>query len=121
VDDILARMVKVLTNLQVDTDRMRKNVDITRGRMMAESVMTTLVRNGMNRQEAHELLRKLASKSERQNSQFKDVLSKNKQIRKHLTLQEIECALDPHQYLGTAFEQVSQMIEKTRQEAKSRA
>ncbi|UCB60431.1 MAG: adenylosuccinate lyase [Candidatus Bathyarchaeota archaeon] len=121
VDDILARMVKVLANLQVDTDRMRKNVDITRGRMMAESVMTTLVRNGMNRQEAHELLRKLASKSERQNSQFKDVLSKNKQIRKYLTLQEIECALDPHQYLGTAFEQVSQMIEKTRQEAKSRA
>jgi len=120
VDYMLVRMINVLTNLHVDEEKMQQNLNITQGRTMSEAVMTALVRKGMNRQEAHELLRKLTSESELENCHFKDVLVKSKKIRKFLTGKEIDDALDPLKYLGTAIEQVKLMIEKTQQERKTR-
>jgi len=120
VDYMLVRMINVLTNLRVDEEKMQQNLNITQGRTMSEAVMTALVRKGMNRQEAHELLRKLTSESELENCHFKDVLVKSKKIRKFLTGKEIDDALDPLKYLGTAIEQVKLMIEKTQQERKTR-
>jgi adenylosuccinate lyase len=121
VDYIAVLMKEVLTNLQVHERRMEQNLDITQGRMMAEAVMTALVGKGMNRQDAHELLRKLTIESESQGRHFEKVLSRNRVIRKYLDPEEIENALDPHRYLGTAVEQVQLMIEKTRRERKSRS
>jgi adenylosuccinate lyase len=121
VDHMLFLMINILTNLRVDEKRMRQNLTTTRGRMMSEAVMTALVQKKMNRQEAHELLRKLTIKSELENCHFKEVLVKNKKIRKFLTKTEISDALDPQKYLGTAVEQVELMIKKTRRERKTRA
>ncbi|MDH5447599.1 MAG: adenylosuccinate lyase [Candidatus Bathyarchaeota archaeon] len=121
VDHMLFLMINILTDLRVDEERMRQNLTITGGRMMSEAVMTALVQKGMNRQEAHELLRKLTIKSEVENRHFKEVLVKNKKIRKFLTKTEISDALNPQKYLGTAVEQVELMIKKTRQERKARA
>ncbi len=73
----------------------------------------------MCRQEAHELLRKLTIESELQKLHFKEVLVKNRAIRKYLNPKEIGHAFDPKEYLGTAVEQVQLMIEKTRQERKT--
>jgi len=120
VDYMLVRMINVLTNLHVDEEKMQQNLNITQGRTMSEAVMTALVRKGMNRQEAHELLRKLTSESELKNCYFKDVLVKNKKIQEFLTEKEIDDALDPQKYLGTTIEQVKLMIDRTQQERKTR-
>ncbi|UCE96938.1 MAG: adenylosuccinate lyase, partial [Candidatus Bathyarchaeota archaeon] len=116
VDYMLFRMVNVLANLKVDEEQMRRNLVITQGRMMSEAVMTALVKKGMNRQEAHELIRKLSSKSELEKCSFKDILINDEKVRKLLIEKEIDEALDPKKYLGTAVEQVELMIKKTRQE-----
>jgi adenylosuccinate lyase len=116
VDYILFLMVSVLTNLKVDEKRMQQNLQVTKGRIMSEAVMTALVRKGMNRQEAYELLRKLSIESELENCHFNEALARNKVIKKFLTEQEIENALDPRKYLGTSVEQVRLMIKKTQQE-----
>ncbi len=120
VDYILSLMVNILTNLRIDKKRMRHNLKITQGRIMAEAVMTKLVKKGMNRQEAHELLRKLTIESELENRQFKEVLVENKKIYRLLTEKETNVALNPLKYLGTAIEQVELMIKKTQQERKTR-
>jgi adenylosuccinate lyase len=121
VDYMLLRMTNVLTNLHVDEEKMQQNLKITQGRTMSEAVMTALVGKGMNRQEAHELLRKLTSRSETENRHFTEVLAGNKRVRKFLTEKEIDDALDPKKYLGSAIEQVELMVEKTQQERKTRA
>jgi adenylosuccinate lyase len=51
-----------LKGLQVDEQRMMKNLDLTQGRIMSEAIMITLTEKGMSRQEAHELLRGLTIK-----------------------------------------------------------
>jgi adenylosuccinate lyase len=120
VDYMLLLMVNILSNLEVDADRMRKNVGMTEGRVMAEAVMIALVRKGMNRQEAHELERRLAIKSEGEKTPFRDVLLKDKTVSRFLGIKEIDAALDPENYLGTAVEQVKSVVKKTAKERRAR-
>jgi adenylosuccinate lyase len=47
-------------------------------------------------------------------------LLKDKKVRKLLNEKEIDSALNPRNYLGTAIEQVERMIKKTMKERKAR-
>jgi adenylosuccinate lyase len=117
---MLILTIRVLKGMQIDETRMRKNMDITQGRMMSEAVMLALAKKGLGRQKAHELTRELAIKSHNQQRAFKDVLEENSTIKKLLTVAEIEQVMDPQNYLGTAPKQIENVIQKTKQERKAR-
>lgn len=116
VDYMLHLMIWVLSNLEVDEERMRKNIDLTEGRALSEAVMIALVRKGMSRQEAHEILRQLTIKSASERRSFRETLLNNEVIRRMLTEKEIDETLDPRNYLGTTIEQIELAIKKTIQE-----
>jgi len=84
---------------------MLRNIDLTQGRAMSEAVMMALTRKGVNRQEAHELLRKLTIKSELEKRHFREILLEDKFVRSKLSEKEIGEALNPKNYLGTALKQ----------------
>ena len=119
-DYLLFLMNNIVRSLRVDEKRMLQNIGLTQGRFMSEAVMIRLTRKGMNRQVAHELLRKLAVKSELENRPFRQVLLENKTITRKLTKKEIDEALSPRNYLGTAVKQVELIVEKTRMERGTR-
>jgi len=116
IDYMLHLMTFIIENIEVDEERMLKNLEITQGRIMSEAVMMALTKEGMSRQEAHELLRRLAIKSKMENRHFKEILLENEIVRKFLSEEEIEEALNPKNYLGTAVKQVELIIEKCRKE-----
>ena len=120
IDYMLVLMANVLTNLQVDEERMLRNMELTQGRMMSEAVMLALTRKGMGRQKAHELVRKLAMKSDVEKRLFKTVLLEDNAVRDRLSEKEINTVLDPRNYLGTAVKQVELAVEKTKEERKAR-
>jgi adenylosuccinate lyase len=120
VDYMLFLMTNIVANLRVDEKRMLKNIELTQGRAMSEAVMIALTKKGMSRQKAHELLRKLTIKSETEKRPFKEILLEDKVIRKKLSEKEITDALKPKNYLGTAKQQVSNMVKKTMKERKVR-
>jgi len=120
VDYMLFLMSNIVANLHVDEQRMLKNIELTQGRAMSEAVMMALTRKGMNRQEAHELLRKLTIKSEAEKRHFREILLEDTTVRNKLDKEEIDAALNPKNYLGTALEQVALMVEKTTGERKAR-
>jgi adenylosuccinate lyase len=105
VDYLLDLMSNVVANLRIDEERMLQNMNLTQGRALSEAVMMALVRKGVDRQQAHELLRKLAIKSEVEKKPFKEVLLKDKLVRSKLSEKEIDDALNPRKYLGTAVKQ----------------
>jgi len=111
VDYMLLLMSNVVANLRVDEQRMLRNIDLTEGRTMSEAVMMTLTRKGVNRQEAHELLRKLSIKSEVERRNFKEVLLEDKFVNGKLNEKEIDEALNPENYLGTAVKQAKAFAE----------
>ncbi len=120
IDHMLLSMISVISNLVVDEERMRKNAQLSQGRAMSEAVMTALTRKGMNRQEAHELLRRLAMKSVMENRHLRKILLEADVIREKLTEKEIDEVLNPSNYLGTALDQVDLMTKKTKEERESR-
>jgi adenylosuccinate lyase len=119
-DYLLFLMTYVVRSLRVDEKRMLQNIDLTQGRLMSEAVMITLSKKGMNRQVAHELLRKLTIRSELEGQSFRQALLESKAITKKLTKKEIIEALNPCNYLGTAGKQVELMVEKTKMERTNR-
>jgi len=120
IDYMLFLIADIVANLRIDQEAMLRNIGLAQGRSMAEAVMTRLVREGMNRQEAHELLRKLTIVSEAKKHLFKDVLLNNMIVRGKLSEEEINEALIPSNYLGTAETQVTLMVKKTSEERKAR-
>jgi adenylosuccinate lyase len=106
-DYLLFLMSNIVANLRVDSERMLRNLDLTQGRAMSEAVMMALVAKGMNRQEAHELLRKLTIKSEAEKRNFREILLEDTFVCGKLSTKEVDEALDPKNYLGTAVEQAA--------------
>jgi adenylosuccinate lyase len=111
VDYLLLLMSNIVANLRVDEQRMLRNLDLTQGRAMSEAVMMALVAKGVNRQEAHELLRKLTIKSEVEKRQFRKILLEDTFVCSKLSEKEIDNALNPKNYLGTAVKQAEAFSE----------
>ncbi len=105
LDYILKLMCEITANLRVDSERMLQNLSLTQGRAMSESVMMALAKKGVNRQEAHELLRQLTIKSAVEKKPFKQTLQEDRLVSRKLTGKEIDAALNPKNYLGTAVKQ----------------
>jgi len=113
LDYILNLMTGIVANLRVDEQRMTQNLGLTQGRAMSESVMMALVRKGVNRQEAHEMLRKLTIQSAVEKRAFKETLMADPLVSSKLGGKEIDNALNPKNYLGTAVKQTERFAESS--------
>ncbi|MCK4347809.1 MAG: adenylosuccinate lyase, partial [Thermoplasmatales archaeon] len=111
-DWIVYKTDDVFKNLKVFPERMLKNMEISKGLPMAESVMTTLIGKGMGRGDAHELMRKTALKAVEQNKTLKEVFSEENKKMKLLTIKEINDALNPENYLGATEKIIDRVIKK---------
>ncbi|MHA1221540.1 MAG: adenylosuccinate lyase, partial [Candidatus Heimdallarchaeota archaeon] len=84
---------------------------MSKGLVMAEAIMTELVKNGMNRQEAHELLRENSMKAYKNSSELLEALKGDKRILEFIPKNELKEIFDhPDNYLGTAKEQIEVVL-----------
>ena len=105
LDYMISLMCNIVANLRVDKEHMQQNLNVTQGRAMSEAVMIALTKKGVNRQEAHELLRRLTIQSAAEKKDFKQILLQDNFVNCKLTEKEIQEALKPINYLGTAVKQ----------------
>jgi adenylosuccinate lyase len=116
LDEILKTMKKVLGGLVLFPENIEKNLEMAKGMEMAEAVMIALVEKGMGRQEAHELLRKIALEAYPKGEALEEALIRNKKITELLTKDNISMLMEPQNYIGTAGEQVRNVLEVARRE-----
>jgi adenylosuccinate lyase len=114
LDEMLRRTIKVLRNLRVYPENMRRNLELTKGRIMSEAIMIYLTKKGMSRQEAHRLLRELSLKSMAEDVHLSEVLKRSERVRKFLTEQEIDELTRPENYLGEAQKLIDKVISEVR-------
>lgn len=112
-DHILNLTADVIKNLRFNPENIRRNLELLRGVNMAEAVMIALAKKA-SRQEAHRVVRKCAMKAHVSGEHMKDVLLKETMITKHLTPDEIGHLINPNNYIGTAVEQVENVVKKLR-------
>lgn len=117
-DHIINLGITVLNHLSFDYENIRRNLNLLNGLNMGEAIMIELTLKGVGRQEAHEIVRRLAMKAHDEKKHFKDVLIKSSEISEILSLQEIEELTDPQKYIGTAVEQVDTLCRKIRNKYK---
>jgi len=114
LDYMLKQMKLVLSGLEFNYKNIKRNLKLTKGLIMTEHLMMGLVKKGIGRQKAHELLRKASIKVMKQNKTLKEVLTENETIKKKFTGKELDWYLDPENYLGTAVEQVENVVKTLR-------
>ena len=114
IDEMLARTTEIFRDLRVFPDRMRANLEATKGQVMAESVMIALVGKGLGRQEAHELVRIAAQKARTKDAHLRDVLAADARVTKFLSKKELEAAMDPARYLGESVAIVEAVVKRVR-------
>lgn len=112
LDYMLTLSIDLVDNLVFNQKKIKENLGLSQGRIMSESVMIRLVERGMDRQKAHELVRNCAMESYNKNTSFKSVVEKTKEVTKILSKREIEDALKPEKYIGTAVEQVDRVLKE---------
>ncbi|MET3937048.1 hypothetical protein [Arthrobacter sp. OAP107] len=83
--DLLARLTLILSDLEIDEDRMRTNLEITHGLVSSEAVMLSLG-HAIGRQHAHDVVYESAQEAIRTHRQFGEVLvGANPTVTAHLT------------------------------------
>src|SRR5882724_4186825 len=101
--DTLQRMIVLLDGLQVFPDRMRENLDLSGGLIMAEALMLELGRQ-IGRQRAHEVVYEAAQASVTQGRPFKETLAEDPHVSAGLTAAQVDALLDPARYTGLCRE-----------------
>jgi 3-carboxy-cis,cis-muconate cycloisomerase len=90
-----------LGHLEVDASRMRTNLDLTGGLLMAERVATTLA-PVLGRLAAHDLVEAASAEAVATGRRLADVLDDRPEVRAHLDAAAVALLLDPAEYLGSA-------------------
>ncbi len=90
-----------LERLEVDPERMRRNLDATGGLLLAERVTTALA-PGLGRLAAHDLVREACAEALASRRPLAEVLCDRPEVRDLLDPGEVANLLDPAGYLGSA-------------------
>jgi 3-carboxy-cis,cis-muconate cycloisomerase len=109
-----AAIREVLEGLEVRPERMRENLKAGGGLVLAEAV-TTAMAERVGRSQAQLLVEAAARRAIETGRSFGDELGDDEEIREHLSSQEIEQALDPDRYLGSAGAFVDRALESWRE------
>jgi len=113
-DYILKQMTSILEGLVFDYENIRRNLDFTLGLCLTERVMLELVKKGIGRQRAHEMLRRLAMECWDERRSLREVMLEDDEVGKMVTKADLDDWLKPENYIGTAVEQVDRVVETLR-------
>jgi adenylosuccinate lyase len=114
LDEMLLTMVRVMKNLRVFPDQMKRNLGLTGGAILTEAVMMALARKGMGRQKAHELMRGISTKAAKEGKPVRDMLLESREISGYLSKDEIDSLMKPENYLGKTSEIISRAVKHAR-------
>ena len=114
--DALSRLVEVLKGLRLDPARMRKNLDLGGGLIMAEAVMLNLG-TAIGRQHAHDVVYDGAQAAFVESRSFAELLAADPRVTAHLDAKAIEALLDPTAYTGLCAEMARDAATRARSTA----
>lgn len=109
VDYMLQTLAEVVRDLIVYPDRMRSNLESTRGIVYSGQVLLALMRAGVSRTQAYELVQRVALGAWRNGHDFGEAVRRDSRIRRHLTSGALARCLDPAvhtRHVGEIFRRV---------------
>jgi adenylosuccinate lyase len=101
-DFMLRRAATLVDGLVVHAPRMQKNLQLTGGLIFSEGVMLALVRTGLPRQTAYEIVQRSALRARDEGGDFKSLLAADPEVHGRLPAGALDAAFDLEHHLRHA-------------------
>jgi len=109
IDYMLNRLTGVVGRLVVYPERMRQNLDMTKGLIFSQQILLALARKGVSREDAYRMVQNNAMEASEKGKDFKDLIRQDPEIRKYLKTEEVVEIFDIHfqlRHIDTIFDRV---------------
>ena len=97
---VVRRLRTLLANLEVDTEQMRRNLDLLNGVVFSQSALLALVENGMLRDDAYRVVQELSRRALETGRPFREVLTSSLDI--NLSNEAINAIFDESRVVSNA-------------------
>jgi adenylosuccinate lyase len=94
LDHMLRRFTRIIRGMVVYPDRMKENLERSRGVVFSGTILLELARRGISREQAYEWVQRNAMRSFHEKKDFKRLLLADVDLQKVLPAEEIEKAFD---------------------------
>jgi 3-carboxy-cis,cis-muconate cycloisomerase len=105
----LAAIVDIAEGLEIDTARMRANLDATHGLIMAEAVTFALAEK-IGNSDAHHLIEAASKQAVRDRKHLRDVLTADARITAQLGADKIAALFEPMAYQGASQALIDRLL-----------
>jgi 3-carboxy-cis,cis-muconate cycloisomerase len=105
----LSAVVEIAQGLEIDVERLRTNLELTGGRVMAEAVSFALAEK-MGRAQAHVLVQELSQRAAQEKRPLKEILLNDLRVKAQLSGIEIEKLFIPLTYQGSAQTFIDRLV-----------
>ena len=109
VSGALQQALLVVPGLEVDAARMRTNLELTQGLVLAEAASIALAQK-IGRDAAHHLIEQCCKQAVREGAHLRAVLGTNAEVSAQLSADELDRLLDAAHYLGQARRWVERAV-----------
>jgi adenylosuccinate lyase len=94
LDYMLVTLTNIVDKLLVYPDRMKANLEASKGLIYSQAVLLALTKKGLTRERAYELVQRNAMKTRADAKTFKELLLEDADVMKALTKREVENLFD---------------------------
>ena len=109
LDYMFSIFVFVMKGLRVDSQNMRRNIDLTRGLVFSQRVLLALIDKGLVRDEAYKIVQDNAKEAWQEGKSFLDLLRADERVGNRISEHELASLFDYDYYLrhvDTVFERL---------------
>ena len=99
LDFMLARLTRLLTNLQVYPENLTANLHLTRGLIFSQTLLLALVEKGLSRDAAYRLVQAPAMRVWQEGGEFAQKVAEDQEISRYLTPEEQADLFDLNRHL----------------------
>jgi adenylosuccinate lyase len=118
LDEMLETMIKIITNLQVNTKRVKENLYITKGQIFAEFVLEALIKKDIPRLKAYRDVQRVAFEAHKKGIDYMNALTNDKIISSILSENEIKSIFVAEKHLGASLTIINNVEKHVRVYAK---
>jgi adenylosuccinate lyase len=96
---MLTKFIPVVEGLLVYPKNMIASLQASRGLIYSQRALLELMKKGLTRNAAYEIIQRCAMQVWQETSDFKDVLIRDRKVRKYMSQSEIEACFDIKYYI----------------------
>ena len=115
-DEMLNAMLRIFEGLKVNPQRIKDNIDKSKGQIYSEFLLEALVKKGIPRFSAYRDIQRIAFNALENGQDFHDIVMKDPSILKKLTIAELKKIFNPSNHLSASekiITNVSNGVKKT--------